>query len=144
MCACREGANDVLEEYYKKLGGRPKKAAAKPGLKSGLGRKRKSTADSKSVTPSAALSTEPKRRRKSAKAEETPTESDSVVYEENWVPKSNNWEKELNQVDTIIRDSDNGGLYAFLLWNSGRRSRVSIESCYEKCPRKVSKNVSQR
>lgn len=140
MCACREGANDVLEEYYKKLGGRPKKPAPKPGPKPG--RKRKSTADSKSVTSSAASSTEPKRRRKSAKAEET--ESDSLVYDENWVPKSNNWEEELAQVDTIIRDSDNGGLYAFLLWNNGRRSRVSIESCYEKCPDKVSKHSLQR
>lgn len=144
MCACRDGANDVLEGYYKKLGGRPKKPAAKPGPKHGPGRKRKSTADSKSVTPSAVSSTEPKRRRKSAKAEETPAESESVVYDENWIPKGNNWETELNQVDTIIRDSDSGGLYAFLLWNNGRRSRVSIESCYEKCPRKVSKHFPQR
>lgn len=130
--ACREGANDVLEEYYKKIGGRPQKPAPKPGP----GRKRKSTADSKSVTPSATPATEPKRRRKSAKAEETPVETDLEM--DDWVPKSNNWEKELESVDTIIRDPETNGLYAFILWKNGKRSRVSIESCYEKCPRKVS------
>lgn len=137
--ACRDGANDVLEEYYKKTGGRPKKPTAKPGPKPGLGRKRKSTGDSKSVTPSATDVTEPKRRRKSAKAEETPVETDLEM--DDWVPKSNNWEKELQSVDTIIRDPENNGLYAFILWKNGKRSRVSIESCYEKCPRKVSASI---
>lgn len=129
--ACRDGANDVLEEYYKQIGGRPQKPAPKPGP----GRKRKSTGDSKSVTP-APSAAEPKRRRKSAKAEETHVDTDLEM--DDWVPKSNNWEKELQSVDTIIRDPENNGLYAFILWKNGKRSRVAIESCYEKCPRKVS------
>lgn len=57
---------------------------------------------------------------------------------DDWVPKSSNWEKELQSVDTIIRDPEDNGLYAFILWKNGKRSRVAIESCYEKCPRKVS------
>lgn len=122
----------MLEEYYKQIGGRPKKPAAKPGP----GRKRKSARDSKSVTPSVTSATEAKRRRKSVKAEETPVDTDLEM--DDWVPKSNNWEKELQSVDTIIRDPENNGLYAFILWKNGKRSRVAIESCYEKCPRKVS------
>lgn len=135
----REGANDILTEYYKQLGGRPKKPAAKPGPKPGPGpgRKRKSMSETTS-NPVPATATEPKRRRKSAKAEDTPAETEAEADESEWVPKGKSWEKELNSVDTIIRDQDNGGLYAFLLWNNGKRSRVSIESCYEKCPMKVS------
>lgn len=91
-------------------------------------------------SPNAASQTsEPKRQRRSTKADsavsETPAESGD---ETNWVPKGKNWDKEVSAVDTIIRDPDNGGLYAFLLWNNGKRSRVSIDSCYEKCPMKVS------
>lgn len=135
----REDAPDVLEEYYKKLGGRPQKPTAKPGPKAGPGRKRKATADSKSVTPSATAA-EPKRRRKSAKDEETPPETEGDEDKEDWVPKGKDWDQELRTVDTIIRDPESGGLFAFLLWNNGKRSRVSIESCYEKCPRKVSRH----
>lgn len=120
-CVYREGAEQVLAEYYKRIGGRPKTPAAK----SGPGRKRKSMGETNSASASA--SAEPKKRRRSTKAEEG-----------TWVPKGHNWDKELDSVDTIIRDQDDGALYAFLLWNNGKRSRVSIESCYEKCPRKVS------
>lgn len=62
---------------------------------------------------------------------------DENEEESTWVPKGKNWDKEIDSVDTIIRDQENGGLYAFLIWNNGKRSKVSIESCYEKCPRKV-------
>lgn len=55
-----------------------------------------------------------------------------------WVPKSKNWEKDILKVDTIMRDPDTGSLMAYLHWNNGKKSRVSIEQCYEKCPMKVS------
>lgn len=86
---------------------------------------------------------ETKKRRKSAaqtKASETPalTEDDSENEEQtNWIPKGKNWDKELDAVDTIIRDPESQGLFVLLLWNNGKKSRVSIETCYEKCPRKV-------
>lgn len=133
----------MLAAYYKKIGGRPKKPAAKPGPKAGPGRKRKSAGDSQATTPSAAAPTETKKRRKSSpkptQASETPalTEDDSAE-ESNWVPKGKNWENQVETVDTIARDPNDSGLYAFLLWTNGKRSRVAIESCYEKCPRKVS------
>lgn len=136
---------DVLQAYYRDIGGRPKKTAAKPGPKGGPGRKRKSMGDSKASTPAAASSqAESKKRRKSSpkatsKASETPAEVDDESSEEsNWVPKGKNWDKEIESVDTIIRDPDNQGLYAFLLWNNGKRSRVAIDSCYDNCPKKVS------
>ncbi|KAJ5669629.1 hypothetical protein N7462_010699 [Penicillium macrosclerotiorum] len=141
----KEGAMDILSEYYRKIGGRPQKPAAK----SGHGRKRKSMGQTQSTT-AASETTEPKRRRKSvaSKAEETkaetsdeaseaaaetPAESDGEIS--SWVPKTKSWEKEVASVDTIIRDQDTGKLFAFLLWKNGKRSRVAIEKCYDSCPR---------
>lgn len=130
------GAKEALTEYFKSIGGRPEK----PATKSGPGRKRKSMGETKST--SATPSVEPKKRRRSTKAQDLAPEAEAEVEEDEeettWVPKGKNWDKELDSVDTIIRDQESGGLFAFLLWNNGKRSKVSIESCYEKCPRKVS------
>lgn len=144
----REGAEEVLKAYYKKIGGRPEKPAGKPekGAK-GPGRKRKSMAEKKEE-PTATTTTETKRRRQSAgkneskddiKAEaNTPAETEDDEPSD-WVPKSQNWDKEVQTVDTIIRDANDQGLYALLLWNNGKRSRIHIQSCYEKCPMKMLK-----
>ncbi|OQD74183.1 hypothetical protein PENDEC_c012G01820 [Penicillium decumbens] len=129
----QEGAEQVLAEYYRSIGGRPEK----PAGKAGPGRKRKSMGETKS--PSASASAEPKRRRRSTKAQDQVPETEADEDNDSWVPKGKSWDQELDTVDTIIRDQDDGGLYAMLLWKNGKRSRVSIESCYEKCPKKMLK-----
>lgn len=91
-------------------------------------------ADSKSESPAAAVA-EPKKPRKSTT--EAPKQEEEDVDSPNWVPKGKSWEDKVDSVDTIIRDPKTGGLFAFLLWTNGKRSRVSIETCYEKCPLKV-------
>jgi chromobox protein 1 len=101
---------------------------------------------------SPAGSTDSKRRRQSAPKTEakskpdptpkagpknvdsTPAETDEEEPSD-WVPKGKSWEKDILSVDTIIRDADDNGLYALLHWTNGKRSRVPIASCYEKCPR---------
>ncbi|KAJ0355084.1 hypothetical protein COL922a_014707, partial [Colletotrichum nupharicola] len=81
---------------------------------------------------------EPRKRRRSRADTETDAiedkekEKDSQVPD--WVPKSKSWENEVKAVDTIVRERD--GLVAFLHWNNDKKSKVSIEMCYEKCPRK--------
>lgn len=75
---------------------------------------------------------EHKRRRKS-KAADTP-EGDGAA---DWVPKGKSWENDISRVDTIIRDTDDGLLYAYLHWTNGKKSKVSLERCYQKCPMKV-------
>ncbi|KAJ5785111.1 uncharacterized protein N7503_010323 [Penicillium pulvis] len=140
----KDGAQDILAAYYKKIGGRPKKPLPQTPVKAGPGRKRKSMGEPKEE-PAEAPKTETKRRRKSAAqtmASETPalTEDGSEDDDQtNWVPKGKNWDKELGAVDTIIRDPESQGLFVLLLWNNGRKSRVSIETCYEKCPQKMLK-----
>lgn len=135
----------MLDTYYKKIGGRPEKPAEK-GAK-GPGRKRKSMAEKKE-TPAAAT-TETKRRRQSAPKNETkedskadtytPAESEEDDEPSDWVPKSQNWDREVQSVDTIIRDANDQELYALLLWTNGKRSRIHIQSCYERCPMKMLK-----
>ncbi|CAI7666188.1 unnamed protein product [Penicillium pancosmium] len=144
----KEGAEDVLDAYYKKIGGRPDNPAEKPAEKGakGPGRKRKSMAEKKETT--AATPTETKRRRQSAPKNEpkddvkadanTPAESEDDEPSD-WVPKTQNWDKEVESVDTIIRDANDQGLYALLLWTNGKRSRIHIQSCYERCPMKMLK-----
>ncbi|KAL2870478.1 chromo domain-containing protein [Aspergillus lucknowensis] len=126
-----EGAKDVLDEYFRILGGRPEKPQRK---------KRKSMGRPPKLTPEKPA---PRKRRKSRADTETDAaegkEKDSHVPD--WVPKSKNWENEVKAVDTIVREGD--GLVAFLHWNNDKKSRVSIETCYEKCPRKMLKFYEQ-
>ncbi|KAI9367036.1 hypothetical protein BJX61DRAFT_547884, partial [Aspergillus egyptiacus] len=121
-----EGAQDVLDEYFKIVGGRPEK----PKKRKSMGRPPKAAQDQ---NPG------PKRRRRSrADTEPEPAqpaeENDKDSSMPDWVPKSKSWEKEVKAVDTIVREKD-GGLVAFLHWNNDKKSKVSIETCYEKCPR---------
>ncbi|KAJ5316890.1 hypothetical protein PENANT_c016G04806 [Penicillium antarcticum] len=133
----QEGAGDILAAYYKKVGGRPELPApkAKPG------RKRKSMADSKSATPTASSSAaaEPKRQRRKSQKATKEVEAEAEENGTDWVPKGKSWDKDVQEVDTIVRDPDSNGLYAWLVFTNGRKSRVTIEACYEKCPMKMLK-----
>ncbi|KAJ5277416.1 hypothetical protein N7524_003569 [Penicillium chrysogenum] len=136
-----EGARDIVTAYYKKIGGRPKKSAEKP-TPAKPGRKRKSMGDSKLAKPSPAPATsEAKRqRRKSAPKEttkqETPSSSESNGAQ--WLPKGKNWDKDVKEVDTIVREGD-AGLMAWLEFNNGHKAKLSVQACYEKCPLKMLK-----
>ncbi|KAJ5727284.1 hypothetical protein N7493_005104 [Penicillium malachiteum] len=146
----KEGASDAVKAYYKKIGGRPKKPSPKPAAKSGPGHKRKSINETKEEEePASTPAAEPKKRRKSAPratTSETPAlteDTSDAEAESNWVPRGKNWDKELDTVDTIIRDPQSNGLYALLLWTNGKKSKISIETCYEKCPKKMLKFYEQ-
>lgn len=120
----RDGAKEIVEEYYQQIGGRPQ-APEKPG------RKRKSMGEAKS-TPKASSA---KRSKKSQGVNGTQTQDDDEVP--NWTPTSQNWDRDVIKVETIVRDPDSQGLMAYLHWTNGRKSRVSIDLCYEKIPLKV-------
>jgi chromobox protein 1 len=135
-----------LDAYYKKIGGRPRKTAAKPAAKVGPGRKRKSMAETKETSASAEPTEQKRRRKSSAPAtEEPPTETAAESEEDDlsWTPKGKDWGSHLEKVDTIIRDQDSKQLFAFLLWKNGKRSRVALETCYDRCPKQVSTCIQQ-
>lgn len=74
-----------------------------------------------------------KRERKSAVSAKTTPEPEVP----DWVLHSQSWDSEIQTIDTIIRDAETGNLIVFLSWNNGKKSRVSLETCYERCPMKV-------
>lgn len=94
---------------------------------------------------------EPKRRRRSRAPDNEEIDADGQKPREqekekegqapDWMPKSKNWEKEVKAVDTIVREGD--GLVAYLHWNNDKKSKVSIETCYERCPHKMLKFYEQ-
>lgn len=134
-----------MNAYYKKIGGRPRKNAAKPAAKSAAkaapGRKRKSMGETKETSASAEPTEQKRRRKSSAPATEEPPAETAAESEEDdlsWTPKGKDWGSHLEKVDTIIRDQDSKQLFAFLLWRNGKRSRVALETCYDRCPKQVS------
>ncbi|CAG8909618.1 unnamed protein product [Penicillium egyptiacum] len=136
----REGARDIVTSYYKRIGGRPKKSDQKP-TPGKPGRKRKSMGDSKPAkpVPGPAANEAKRQRRKSAPKETTKKESPSS--KENgiqWLPKGKNWDKDVKEVDTIVREGD-AGLMAWLEFKNGHKAKLSVQVCYEKCPLKMLK-----
>lgn len=115
-----EDAKSIVDEYYRKQGGRPEKPA----------KKRKSAAEK-----AATEKDEPKRRRKSKGATGTATPEAGELGD--WVPKGKSWENDVSYVDTVHRDPPDP-LYAYLVWKNGTKSRVLAETCYHKCPMKAS------
>ncbi|RAH74478.1 chromo domain-containing protein [Aspergillus aculeatinus CBS 121060] len=122
-----DGAQEAVDEYFSKLGGRPEKPQTKK--RKSLGR------PPKSATPE---KTQPNKRRKSRENESPePQAAEEDSDSGSWVPKSKSWEKEVDNVDTIFREPGSGNLLAILNWKNGRKSKVLIETCYERCPRKM-------
>ncbi|KAJ5612488.1 hypothetical protein N7510_005682 [Penicillium lagena] len=134
-----EGAHDIVAEYYKRIGGRPRPP---PKPAKGPGRKRKSMTDPKPA-PSLESPLSPIKRRKPSPKEEAEEaakkEKGSEEVGLNWVSKAKNWENQVDSVDTIVRDPDTDTLFAFLKWTNGKQTKVSIQSCYENCPQKMLK-----
>ncbi|WEW58219.1 hypothetical protein PRK78_003687 [Emydomyces testavorans] len=111
-----DGAPEAILEYFAKIGGRPEKPT----------KKRKSAG---------AVST-PDRvpAKKSKKALRSVNGTPDTAEVADWLPKSNDWDPEVRFVETIIRDGNN--LYALLHWNNDKKTRVSLQQCYEKCPQR--------
>ncbi|KAJ5928908.1 Chromo domain/shadow [Penicillium verhagenii] len=135
-----DGARDVLMAYYKKIGGKPAKPSASTAAKPG--RKRKSLGEAK-ATPVADTKPENKRQRKSTAPTDAPETPASIEEKQDseeptdWLPKGKNWENEVAVVETITRDEKSNGLFVLLNWKNGKTARVSIETCYERLPRKM-------
>ncbi|KAJ5417993.1 uncharacterized protein N7487_001543 [Penicillium crustosum] len=136
-----EGARDIVTAYYKRIGGRPKKKDEEKPAPGKPGRKRKSMGDSKVAKGvPAPTGTEAKRQRRKSVPKETSKQA-SPASEENgiqWLPKGKNWDKDVKEVDTIVREGD-AGLMAWLEFNNGHKAKLSVQACYEKCPMKMLK-----
>ncbi|KAL8780069.1 MAG: hypothetical protein Q9213_006628 [Squamulea squamosa] len=112
-----EGARDLLEAYWKKIGGKPEPTPIEP-KNAGKKRGRQSTG---TIQPTK----KQRKGRKSASAAEDPDDEPAHpigytdVNPDTWEPPpplDNAWEDHVMNVDTIEKD-DKGELWAFLVWN---------------------------
>ena len=109
-------AKQLLADYHHKIGGAPQPRAPK---------KRKSTASLKdSTTP------EPKRSKRGSSADDD---------DEGWTPKGVDWDKFVAAVETIDKDSATGKLFAYIAWDSGKKSKVGLDICYKRLPQSMLK-----
>lgn len=119
---CREGAIDVLNEYFKSIGGRPEPKGQKR-----KGRPSVSGVKSGSETPSTST--------KRAKQEKAPK------VEKAWSPPPGSWEHDVSYVDTVeeMRDPKTGklGRFVYLVWNNQQKTQHPLKHVYQKCPQKV-------
>ena len=117
----------MVEEYYRIQGGRPEKPAAVP-------KKRKPT-QPKQIPEK----TEAKKPRKSRGVDED-ADADAADLKDlpDWVPRTKNWEAHVDNVETIFREQETNNLFAYLIWKNGKKSKVSIDTCYDRCPKTVS------
>jgi len=95
--------------------------------------------DSKATAPAPASATSEAKRQRRKSAPKEKIKQASPESEENgaqWLPKGKNWDKDVKEVDTIVREGE-AGLMAWLEFNNGHKAKLSVQACYEKCPLKV-------
>ncbi|KAL9000665.1 MAG: hypothetical protein Q9169_000701 [Polycauliona sp. 2 TL-2023] len=145
-----EGARDLLEAYWKSIGGKPVAAAKeKPASKK---RGRQSTG---TIQPAAKKQKKPGRKSTTAledpDATPEPPKGFSDVNPDVWKPPpphDNAWEPLVMNVDTIEKD-DKGELWAFLVWNEKNdddrfnRSKAKLATCNKACPQAMLKFYEQ-
>ncbi|KAL7276906.1 hypothetical protein RUND412_000098 [Rhizina undulata] len=132
------GASEVLEEYYKAIGGRPTYTAptGKRGRVSGVS----------GATPVTASGN--KRARTLANARNgvdspvpapSPVSAPAPAHEEKSRLPSGSWEDEIVAIDTI--EKTDKGLICYVQWNGGKKTQHEIHTLYTKCPQKVSLRI---
>ncbi|KAI4227264.1 MAG: hypothetical protein L6R36_002533 [Xanthoria steineri] len=140
-----EGARDLLEAYWKAIGGKPDPASKKE-KPAGKKRGRQSTG---TMQPAAKKQMKPGRKSLSAMEDPDATPEPPVgftnVNHETWKPPpplDNAWENLVMNVDTIEKD-DKGELWAFLVWNEKNeddrfnRSKAKLATCNKACPQRM-------
>ncbi|KZZ91360.1 heterochromatin protein one [Moelleriella libera RCEF 2490] len=121
-----ESAQDILNDYYERLGGR--QSIFEQTEKAARGKKRGRGGSNAGAGPS-------KRARKNGThpAETTPPASSST---KSWAPPAGSWEEEIEAIDAC---EDEGGkkLVVYLDWKNGHKTRHDTSVVYKKCPQKM-------
>ncbi|KAF4345707.1 chromatin-associated swi6 [Fusarium beomiforme] len=122
----QESAQEILDAYFAKFGGREKlfeetETAAKTK------KRRRATTNG---TPSTAASTTKRSRR------EHPANSATPATAKRWSPPAGSWEEEIETIDAC-EDEGSGKLIVYLIWKNGRKTKHDTEVIYKKCPQKM-------
>ncbi|KAL9099777.1 MAG: hypothetical protein Q9163_004764 [Psora crenata] len=141
------GASEVLKAYWASIGGKPVAGAPKSSKK----RSRQSGASAKGNPDTTKRQRLGKGGRKSNGAIEQDSEPGGLVGfiqvgEDNWkppTPKDGSWDPLIQGIDTVIRENNDGELWAYMIWNekneAGRfyRSRARLPVIYKACPQRM-------
>jgi chromobox protein 1 len=112
---CRDGAVDVLKEYFEEIGGRPEP------LTGGKRKGRAAGGKSESATPASTTK--------------------RIKQEKSWSPPTGSWEHDVDFIDTVEErlDPKTGklGKFAYLVWTNEKKTQHPLHHVYQKCPQKV-------
>lgn len=117
----RDGAIDVMKEYFEEIGGRPEPPEPKGQKRKG----RQSIVKREPETPASTTTTTTKR----------------VKQEKQWTPPPGSWEHEVSHIDTVEENlnpkTGERQRFAYLVWNNQRKTQHPLKHVYQKCPQKV-------
>lgn len=120
----RENAAEILQDYFKSIGGREKIFEQTSSALKGRKRGRQSN----SATPA-----EKRSRKNGHPADSTPPATARAVE---WKPPSGSWDEEVDTVD-MCQDEENGTFIVYLTWKNGKKTQHPKEVVYRRCPQKV-------
>ncbi|KAH6984014.1 hypothetical protein EDB80DRAFT_756854 [Ilyonectria destructans] len=115
---------EILNEYFNKIGGRHK--IFKESNKAAQTRKRRRATNSATNTTA--------KRLQGNEAHLADKTSPATV--KNWSPPSGSWEDEIETIDAC-EDGSNEKLVVFLIWKNGEKTKHDTQTIYKKCPQKV-------
>lgn len=124
-CFARESASEVLQEYYRQIGGRD--MIFEESKEAARGKKRARGPNGTPVTATA------KRSRKNGLH---PAETSPPATAKKWSPPAGSWEDEIESIDAC-EDEGSGKLVVYLIWKNGRKTKHDTSVIYKKCPQKV-------
>ncbi|KAK5048309.1 hypothetical protein LTR84_005979 [Exophiala bonariae] len=121
-----QGALAILAKYYDSIGGVPslKRSKSKQSLR-----------ETQPPTESPA----PKKRRKRNDTSVAANEED----EGTWTPSSQNWEPQVDRIDTVEKD-DSGQLLAYILFKNGRKTKIGMDKVEASLPKNTTKSPELR
>ncbi|KAK4692578.1 hypothetical protein P7C71_g4659, partial [Lecanoromycetidae sp. Uapishka_2] len=144
-----DGAHEILEEYWKSVGGKPvpgKDKSEKPKK-----RARQSSSSAKPDNSKRPKTEKSKSKRKSNGAMEHDTSPAPLTGyteegDDDWkapTPKDGAWDPLVQSVDTVVKENDGSELWGYLIWNEknadGRfyRSKAKLPTIYRACPQRM-------
>jgi chromobox protein 1 len=127
FCVYRDSAQEILTEYFARIGGR--QAIFDETDKALKTKKRgRSTGGGGPSVDSV------KRSRKNGvhPADTTPP----ATTTKKWSPPAGSWEDEIESIDAC-EDGGSGKLTVYLIWKNGQKTKHDTSVIYKKCPQKV-------
>lgn len=114
--------DEILDEYYSKIGGRDRIFQESEAAQTK--KRRRATKETFVTTP-----------KRSEQNEVHAANKTLLVTANQWSPPSGSWEDEIETIDAC--EEDNGKLVVYLIWKNGQKTKHDTQVIYRKCPQKM-------